>query len=100
MITQVRAKIGGDRFRDLDGRQLDGTLSKRVPGERRNGDAACRSAVEKRLDLPVPFHPLGEAGPTCALAWGEHWPHQGKNAGGLDEQPARVIQQVLPVQFG
>ncbi len=54
MIAQFRAKVGGDRFRDLDGRKLDGALSKRVPGERRNGDATApaprsRSALTSRF---------------------------------------------------
>ena len=100
VIAQVRAKVGGDRFRDLDGRKLDGALSDRVPGERRNRDAARLSAVEQRLDLSVPFHPIGKTGPTGALAWAEHRPHQGKNAGGLGEQPGRMVRQMLPVQFG
>jgi hypothetical protein len=30
----------------------------------------------------------------------EHRPHQGKDAGGLDEQPGRLVGQVLPVQLG
>ena len=30
----------------------------------------------------------------------EHRPHQGKNAGGLDQQPGRAVRQMLPVQFG
>ena len=29
----------------------------------------------------------------------EHGPHQGKNAGGLDQQPGRMVRQMLPVQF-
>src|SRR6202040_1894859 len=87
VIAQFRAKIGGDRFRDLDGRKLDGTLSERVPGQRRNGEAAGLSAVEERLDLPVPFHPLGKTHPAGALTWSEHWPHKGENARRLDEHP-------------
>ena len=61
MIAQLRAKIGGDRFRDLDSRKLDGALSERLSGQRRNGEAAGLSAVEERLDLPVSFHSLGKA---------------------------------------
>ena len=34
------------------------------------------------------------------LARAEHRPHQGKNAGGLDQEPARAVRQVPPVQFG
>src|SRR5437773_2476813 len=85
VIAQVRAEIGGDRFRDLDGCKLDGTLSQRVPGERRKGNALRRSTLEKSLDFPVPYHAVEKTGPTGALAWAEHWPHQGKNARGLDE---------------
>src|SRR5436190_2089784 len=53
VIAQVRAKIGRDRFGDLDGCKLDSALSEHVPGERRSGDAARMLAVEKGLDLPV-----------------------------------------------
>ena len=56
--------------------------------------------LEQRLDLSVPLHPLGKTHPTGALARAEHRPHQGKNAGGLREQPGRVVGQMLPVQFG
>ncbi len=100
VIAQVRTKVGSDRFCDLDGRKLDTALSEHAAGERRSGDPARRSAVEKRPDLSVPLHPLGKAGPTGALAWPEHRPHEGKNAGGLDEQPGRMVRQMLPVQFG
>ena len=55
MIPQVRAKLGGDRFRDLDGRELDTALSDHLPGERRNRDATGLFAVEERLDLSVPL---------------------------------------------
>ena len=47
VIAQVGAKVGGDRFRDLDGRKLDGALSEHVAGERRSRDAAGLSAVEE-----------------------------------------------------
>ena len=99
MIAQWRAKIGGDRFRDLDGRKLDGALSNGLVSQRRDGDAAGLSAVDERLDLPVPCHPVGETHPAGALPRPEHRPHQGKNAGGLDEQPRRAIRQMLSVQF-
>ena len=59
---------------------------------------AC-SAVEKRLDFPVAFHAIGKTSPTGALPGSEHRPHQGKNAGGLDEHPGRTVRQMLPVQF-
>ena len=46
MIAQIRAKVGGDRFRDLDGRKLDGALSERVREReakpRRDGPACGR----------------------------------------------------------
>src|SRR5580658_4786422 len=84
VIAQLSAKTGGDRFGDLDGRKLDGALSERVASQWRNGDAAGLSAVEERLDLPVPFHPLGKTHPTGAFAWAEDRPHQRENAGRLD----------------
>ena len=100
MITQVRAKVGGDRFRNLDGCKLDATLSERMPGQRRNGDAAGFSAVEERLDLPVPFHPFGKTHPAGAMPRSEHRSHQGENTGRLGERPRGAIRQMLPVQFG
>ena len=60
VIAQLRAEVGGDGFRDLDGGKLDGALSERLAGKRRNGDLAGRDAVEKRPDLPVPLHLLGK----------------------------------------
>ncbi len=80
---------------------MDSGLSEHVPRERRNGDAAGLSAVEERLDLPVPFHPLGEAGPARAsLPRSEDRPDKGKNTGRLDQRPGRVVQQMLLVPFG
>ncbi len=99
VIAQLSAKTGGDRFGDLDGRKLDGALSERVPSQWRNGDAAGLSAVQERLDLPVPFHPLGKTHPTGAFAWAEDRPHQGENAGRLDEHPGSAVQQMPPIQF-
>ena len=99
MISQIRAKVGGDRFGDLDGCKLDPILSEVVLHKRRNGNRADRPALEKRLDLTVPFHAIRKANPTGALAWSEHWSHQGKNSGGLDEQPRRTVQQMTPVHF-
>ena len=78
VIAQLSAKTGGDRFGDLDSRKLDGALSERVPGQWRNGDAAGLSAVEERLDLPVPFHPLGKTHPAGAFAWRNTGPTRGK----------------------
>jgi hypothetical protein len=98
VILQVRAKVRGDRLRDLNRRKLDGTLTERVARERRSRDAARLFAIEERLDLPVPFHPVGETGPAGALTRGEHRPDQRKDAGGLDQQPGRLVRQMLPVQ--
>ena len=100
MIPQFGAEVGGDRFSDLNGCKLDGALSQRVMGQRRNRDPACLFAVEKRLYLTVAFHAIGKTHPTGAPAWAEHRPHQGKNAGGLGEHPGRMVGQMLPVQFG
>ena len=48
VIAQFRAKVGGDRFRDLDGCKLDGALSERVAGReakrRRSGPVRGREA--------------------------------------------------------
>ena len=48
VIAQLRAKAGGDRFRDFDGRKLDGALSERVAGpaakRRRSGPVCGREA--------------------------------------------------------
>src|SRR4249919_1513275 len=98
-MAQIRAKIGSDCSRDLDGCKLDAILSEGMPGKRRNGNGADRPALEKRLDLPVPFHAIGKTSPTGALAWPEHRSHQRKNSGGLDEQPRRTARQMLPVHF-
>ena len=54
VIAQVRAKVGGDRFRDLDGRKLDGALSEQCRGraaKRRRGGPVCGrgSALTSRL---------------------------------------------------
>src|SRR5664279_3949660 len=67
--------------------------------QRRNGDAMGLSAVEKRLDLAIPFHPLGNACPAGAASWSEHRPDERKKAGGLDEQPWRGLCQMLPVHL-
>src|SRR5277367_299983 len=48
VIAQLRPKIGGDRFRDLDCRKVDGRLPEGLLSQRRNGDAAGVSAVEER----------------------------------------------------
>ena len=99
MIAQVRRKTRGDRLRDFDGGKLDSVLSERLPGERRSRHDAGLAAVEHPPDLAVAPHAIGKTGPAGALARAEHRPHQGKNAGGLDQQPGRAVRQMLPVQF-
>ncbi len=47
MIAQVGAKAGGDGLRNLDGGKLDAALADRVPGKRRRGDQARRTAIEE-----------------------------------------------------
>ena len=68
-------------------------------GQRRKSDTAGVSAVEERPHLSVPLHPIGKTHPAGALPRSEHRPHQGKNAGGLNERPRRAIRQMLRVQF-
>ena len=99
VISQVCTKFSSDRFRNLQRRELNGTLSKWVLEERRRRDATSLLAIEKCLDLPVPFHAVGETGPAGAFSGAEHWPDQGKNAGWLDEHPLLLFRQMLPVQF-
>ena len=70
-----------------------------LPGQRRNRNARGLAAVEHSLDLAVAPHAIGKTGPAGALARAEHRPHQGKNAGGLDQQPGCPIRQMLPVAF-
>ena len=55
--------------------------------------------IEKCLDLPVPLHAVGETGPAGAFAGTEHWPDEGKNAGGLNEHPRLLLRQMTLVQF-
>ena len=98
VIAQIGAELGGDRFGDFDRRQLNATLSERMPGQRRGGDAVRVPAIEQRLDFAVARHAIGETHPAGAVAGTQHRTHQGKNAGGLDQQPRRAIGQVLPVQ--
>ena len=100
VIVQFGAEIGGDRLRDLDGCKLDGALSDRLPRQRRNRDTARLAAFEQRLDLPVPFHAVGKTHPTRTVARGEYRSHQREHAGGLGEQPRRLIGQMLAVEFG
>ena len=100
VILQVGAKVGGDRFRDLDSGELETTLSDRAAGECRNGNAARRRAVDEPLHLPVAYHAIGKTGPARALSRAEHRAHQGEDAGGLYEQPGRLVRHMPPVQFG
>ena len=100
LIAQVCAKIGRDRFRNLDRRKLDRALPEGLLGQRRNDDREGLPAVKHRLDLPIPFHPLGKTHPAGALPRSEQGSHQRENAGGLDEHPGRTVQQMLLVQLG
>ena len=70
MIVQLGAKAGSDRLGDFEGRKLDAALSDRVARERRDGDRARRSAVEKSLDLPISYHAIEQAGPAGARCLG------------------------------
>jgi hypothetical protein len=91
VIMQVCSKAGGDRLCDLDGGQLDSAAAEHALRERRCYDTPGRSAVEQRLDLPIPFHPLGKTDPAGSVARAEHRTHQRKNARGLNEQPTRAV---------
>ena len=63
-----QCRLDGDRFCDFDRRKLDAALPDRAPRERRNGDGTRGRAVEKALDLPVPYHAVEQAGPAGGLA--------------------------------
>ena len=71
-----------------------------LPGERRNGDGRACPRSRNALTSRFRYHAVGKTGPTGAVAWAEHRPHQGKGPGGLDEQPGRMVRHMLPVQFG
>ena len=92
MIAQLGAKIRSDRFRDLDRGELDAALSDHVPRKRRNGETLGGFAIEKRLDLPVPFHPLGETLPTGALSRDEHGSDERENPRRLNERPRGLVR--------
>src|SRR5262245_60421975 len=91
VISQVCTEVGFNRFCDLDSRKLDAALADHVPGKRRSDEAARQSAIEKRLDLSIAFHPFGKTSPARALARAEHWSHQGENAARLDENPRCAV---------
>ncbi len=100
MIVQLGAKIGGDGLCDFNRRELNAALADAMMGERRGDEAAGLASIEQRLDLAVPFHPLGKTGPAGALARAEHWADQRKETRGLNEQPGRSIGKMLRVQIG
>ena len=100
MIAQFGTKAGRDRLGNLDRRKRDTALSERALGKGRNSDTPRRTMIEKRLNLPVPAHSLGETAPACAFAGAEDRSDQRKNAGWLCEQPARTVRQMLLVQLG
>ncbi len=100
MISEIGAKVGGDRFCDLDRCKRGAALSNRRPRERRRRNLTGAFAVEHRLDLAVARHARGKADPTRAFARAQQRPDQRENARGLDEQPGRAVRQIFPVQFG
>ena len=53
----------------------------------------------KPLDLAIPDHAVEQAGPAGALARFEYGSHQRKQAGGLHQQPGRLVRHALLVQF-
>src|SRR5207249_9029282 len=50
VIREIGAKLGSNRFCDLDGRKRDAALSNRLAGERRRRNLARAFAVEHPLD--------------------------------------------------
>ena len=99
MVVQVGAKAAGDGLADLDRRKPDRAWREHILAERRGSDAASLLAVEERFDLPVPFHAIGKASPAGALSWAEDRTDQGKNSGGLHQQPVLLLRQPLAVEF-
>ena len=99
MVVQVGAKTAGDGLADLDRRKPDRARREHILAERRGSHAASLLAVEKRLDLPVPFHAIGKAGPAGALSRAENRTDQGKNTGRLHQQPVLLLRQPLAVEF-
>src|SRR3954470_14622973 len=97
VIKEISPIVGRDGFRDLERRELDRALSDHTAGERGRYKAARLRAVEKRLDLPVPLHPVRQTGPACALSWSEYRSHQRENAGRLAKHPRRVFGEMFPV---
>src|SRR5262249_35758639 len=97
VIDEVGAKLGGDRFGDLDRSQLNAALSEHVAGERRGGETPCRYSRDQRLDLAIALHPLAKAGPAGAVAGTQHRPDQREDPRRLDKQPRRTVRQVLTV---
>ena len=92
MIREIGAKLGSNRFCDLDGRKRDAALSNRLAGERRRRNLARAFAVEHPLDFAIAHHARGEADPTGTFARAQHWPDQRKDAGGLYDHPGRPVR--------
>ena len=99
MLMQVGAETAGDGLADLRSRDADAAASERIGAERRDGDAARLLAVEEGLDLPVPFHAIGEASPARALARAEDRADQRENAGRLHEQPVLLKFETLAIEL-
>src|ERR1700733_7711658 len=98
MMVEVGAKIAGDRLADFDRRKADRTRPEQVRAERRGRDPAGFLAVEKRLDLAIPFHAVGKAGPAGAFSLAEYRAEQGKKPGRLDQQPVVFLRELPGVE--
>ena len=99
VVAQVGAKFAGDGLGDLDRGEPDRASCKHVLAEWRCDHAASLLAIEKRFDLPVPFHAIGKASPAGALSRAENRTDQGKNAGRLRQEPILLSRQLLAVEF-
>ena len=85
VIAQVRAKVGGDRFRDLDCRKLNGTLSEQ--SLTRGETATQRACLRSRSALISRFRIIRSTRQVqqALLPGLNTGPTKRKNAGGLDE---------------
>ena len=92
VIREIGAKLGSNRFCDLDRRKRHAAVSNRLAGERRGRNLARAFAVEHRLDFAITHHARSEADPTGTFARAQHWPNQRKNAGGLYDHPGRLVR--------
>ena len=99
MLMQVGAEGAGDGLADLGRGEADAAAAKRSGAERRNGDAARLLAVEESLDLPIPFHPVGQASPARALARAEDGAHKRENAGRLHEHPILLLLEPSAIEL-